>query len=99
MAGVLLFFSACPKVVTAAAAPAWRAHTAAQQSEKDTKILTGTIIKDGDAYVLSDSANKLSYKLDDPKQASAYEGKKVKVTGTVDVARNTIHVQTIQEIA
>ena len=99
LAGTLLFFSAGPKTASASVTAAPAGSFTAQQSEKDTKILTGTIIKDGDAFVLSDAANKLSYKLDDPQKASQYEGKKVKVTGTVDVARNTIHVETIQEIA
>jgi len=48
---------------------------------------------------LSDTASKISYKLDDAEKASQFEGKKVKVTGTVDVANNLIHVETIQEIA
>jgi hypothetical protein len=57
------------------------------------------VIKDRDNFILSDAANKLSYILDDARQASKYEGKKVKVTGIVDAANNTIHVETIQEIA
>ena len=40
-----------------------------------------------------------SYTLDDAQKASPYEGKKVKVTGTMDVSSNTIHVETIQEVA
>jgi Protein of unknown function (DUF5818) len=48
---------------------------------------------------LTDGASKLSYVLDDAQKASPYEGKRVKVTGTVDVASNTIHVESIQEIA
>jgi uncharacterized protein YdeI (BOF family) len=56
-------------------------------------------VKTGDQFVLSDAANKLSYLLDDAEKASQFEGKKVKVTGTVDVASNTIHVESIQEIA
>ena len=70
-----------------------------QPAPQKTKIFSGTIIKNGDGYVLSDSANKLSFVLDDTEKASHYEGKKVKVTGTVDIASNTIHVETIQEIA
>ena len=56
-------------------------------------------MKDGDNFVLNDAANKTSYMLDDAQKASQYEGKKVKVTGTVDVASNTIHVETIEEAA
>jgi hypothetical protein len=56
-------------------------------------------VKNGSDFMLSDSANKLSYMLDDAKKVSSYEGKKVKVTGTVDVASNMIHVETIEEVA
>jgi uncharacterized protein YdeI (BOF family) len=94
-AGVLLIFAAVPKFVSATSPPA----SMQQQTKQKTKIFSGTIIKSGDNYVLSDAANKLSYVLDDAQKASQYEGKKVKVTGTVDVASNTIHVETIQEIA
>jgi len=48
---------------------------------------------------LRDTASKLSYILDDGEKASKFEGKNVKVTGTVDVTSNTIHVEVIQEIA
>jgi hypothetical protein len=95
VAGVLLVFTAVPKILSATSPPT----TLRQQSKQKTKVFSGTIIKNGDNFVLSDSANKLSYLLDDAEKASQFEGKKVKVTGTVDVASNTIHVETIQEIA
>lgn len=97
VAGSLFIFSAAPLIASATSLP-----TSAQQQQpapQKTKVFSGTIIKNGDAYVLSDAANKLSFTLDDTEKASHYEGKKVKVTGTVDVASNTIHVETIQEIA
>ena len=95
VAGALLVFMAVPKPASASSPPA----SLRQQSEQKTKIFSGTILKNGDSYVLSDAANKLAYVLDNAEKASPYEGKKVKVTGTVDVASNTIHVETIQEIA
>jgi uncharacterized protein YdeI (BOF family) len=95
LAGALLIFAALPQIASAT----WPAPSMQQQAKQKTKIFSGTIIKSGDNFVLSDSANKLSYVLDDAQKASPYEGKKVKVTGTVDVASNTIHVETIQEIA
>jgi hypothetical protein len=77
-----------------------RSSTSLQQPlDPKLQTFTGTILKDGEKFVLNDAANKLSYALDDGKKASAYEGKKVKVTGTVDMANNMIHVETIQEIA
>jgi uncharacterized protein YdeI (BOF family) len=95
VAGALLIFFAVPGVVSATSPPA----PMRQQSKQSTKIFSGTIVKTGDQFVLSDAANKLSYLLDDAEKASQFEGKKVKVTGTVDVASNTIHVESIQEIA
>ena len=94
-AGLLMILPAVPKI--ASAAPT--SPQGQERPQEKTKIFSGTIIKDRDHFILSDSANKLSYILDDTRQASAFEGKKVKVTGTVDAANNTIHVQTIQEIA
>jgi hypothetical protein len=101
VAGALLVFTAIPlisvvpKIMLANSPPT----SMQQQAKQKTKIFSGTIVKNGDNYVLSDSASKLSYVLDDAEKASQFEGKKVKVTGTVDVASNTIHVETIQEIA
>ena len=65
-------------------------------SERETFM--GTIIKNGENFVLSDSATKTGYTLDNPKKASAFEGKKVKVTGTLDKSSHLIHVETIQGI-
>src|SRR5579871_3767428 len=95
VAGTVLIFSAAPRIASAAQTTS----AAQQESPQKTKVFSGTIIKSGEGYVLSDAANKLSFLLDDPQKASQYEGKKVKVTGTVDIAKNTIHVETIQEIA
>lgn len=95
LAGFFLVFTLAPKYVAAASPPA----AMQQQTEQKTKTLSGTVVKSGDHFILSDRASKLSYTLDDTEKASHYEGKKVKVTGTVDVASNTIHVVSIVEIA
>jgi uncharacterized protein YdeI (BOF family) len=94
-AGLLMILPVAPKIASAVPTAA----VMQEQPQEKTKIFSGTIIKDRDNFILSDAANKLSYILDDPRRASQFEGKKVKVTGTVDAANNTIHVQTIQEIA
>lgn len=94
-AGAFLMLTATPRSAPATAASA----ALSQQTEQKTKMFSGTVVKSGDHFILSDAANKLSYVLDDAQKAGPYEGKKVKVTGTVDVASNTIHVQTIEEIA
>jgi len=94
-AGLLMILPVVPGIASAGPTSA----VMQERAQEKTKIFSGTIIKDRDNFILSDPANKLSYILDDSRQASQYEGKKVKVTGTVDAANNTIHVQTIQEIA
>jgi uncharacterized protein YdeI (BOF family) len=95
VAGALLIFSIMPKHSTARMRPS----SLQQQPQEKSKIFSGTIIKNGDKFLLSDAANKLSFVLDDSEKASQFEGKRVKVTGTVDTASNIIHVETIQEIA
>ena len=69
------------------------------QAQPEAETFMGTILKDGENYVLSDPAAKSRYTLDDAKKARPYEGKTVKVTGTLNKATNVIHVQTIQDIA
>jgi hypothetical protein len=95
LAGALLVFAAGHTI----ASTTIQSTPTQQESQQKAKIFSGTIIKNGDNFILNDSASKLAYVLDDAEKASEFVGKKVKVTGTVDVASNTIHVQTIQEIA
>jgi photosystem II stability/assembly factor-like uncharacterized protein len=95
VAGALLVLTVVPQFYLAAAPR----PTMQQQSETQAKTFTGTVTKNGDNFVLSDSRSKTSHMLDDVRKASQFEGKKVKVTGTVDVANNIIHVETIEEAA
>jgi len=95
VAGALLILTAAPNV--ALAIPN---QTSTQEQPKEkAKTFTGTITKKGGDFFLNDSASKTTYMLDDAQKASQFEGKKVKVTGTVDMANNTIHVETIAEVA
>ena len=59
---------------------------------------TGTVVKDGEQYVLRDSSGSV-YKLDDSSRAQAFEGKTVKVTGRLDSNSKTIHVDSIEALA
>jgi hypothetical protein len=95
VAGALLVVTFAPMIGRTTTPPS----STQQQSEQQSKTFSGTITKHGDNFILNDAANKTSYMLDDAQKASRYEGKKVKVTGTVDVASNTIHVETIEEAA
>jgi uncharacterized protein YdeI (BOF family) len=95
MAGALLILSVAPRLASTYSAQAYTQP----DTEQKTKTFSGTVVKNGDKFMLSDRASKINYILDDAEKASQFEGKKVKVTGTVDVASNTIHVREIEEIA
>ncbi len=68
------------------------------QDSSKTATFTGTIVKDGEQYVLRDSSGSV-YKLDDTSRAQAFEGKTVKVTGRLDADSKMIHVDSIQALA
>ena len=68
------------------------------QAQPEAKAFTGTILKSGESFVLSDSVTKSRYMLDNQDKVRPYEGKKVKVTGTIDAANNMIHIETIEEV-
>jgi uncharacterized protein YdeI (BOF family) len=68
------------------------------QDSSKTATFTGTVVKDGEQYVLRDSSGSV-YKLDDSSRAQAFEGKTVKVTGRLDADSKMIHVDSIQALA
>jgi len=59
----------------------------------DSQTFTGTIVKSGDKYMLQDAASGKSYDIDHQDQVKQYDGKKVRVHGTLDASANMIHVQ------
>ena len=64
----------------------------------EVKIFTGTIWMSGDRFVLRDEQQKHWYQLDvDQKSVAKFEGKQVKVIGTLDDANSEIRVQRIEE--
>jgi hypothetical protein len=69
-----------------------------QRQQAADQPFTGTIVKDDGKYVLkiSDSA---SYQIDDQEKAKLYEGKRVKITGSLDVKTNILHVTSIELLA
>jgi len=89
-------------LVSVTAAPntsnAPKAHSYQTQERPEAKTFTGIILKSGESFVLNDPATKSKYLLDDQDKARRFEGKHVKVTGTIDAAKNLIHVATIQEV-
>ena len=67
-------------------------------TQAEAETFFGTILRNGPNFVLSDSATKSKYRLDNAQMASRYEGITVKVTGTINTASNVIHVESIQPI-
>jgi hypothetical protein len=72
-------------------------HDQQQTQPAEIKTFTGRIAKYGPKFVLEDSSLRASYQLDDQQKAERYQGKNVRVTGTLDAENNIIHVQTIEE--
>jgi len=68
------------------------------QAQREAETFFGTILKNSENFVLSDSATTSQYLLDSPQRVSRFEGMTVKVTGTLDVAKSLIHVETIEKI-
>lgn len=62
---------------------------------KNAKECTLACIKMGATYVLYDPATKTMYQLDDQKKPAQFAGEKVTVTGSLDAATKTIHVESI----
>jgi Protein of unknown function (DUF5818) len=68
---------------------------AQQQSSAQTQTMTGTIVKEDGRYVLKASDNK-TYQIDDQEKAKQFEGKQVKIVGSLDMSTSTIRIQSIE---
>ena len=73
--------------------------SAQQQPAEQAQTFTGKISKKGDKYVLRDASSQMTYALDDQDKAKSFDGKDVKVIGTLDAQTSTIHVADIQPAA
>src|SRR6266481_9730951 len=63
-----------------------RSEAKPQPDRADLRVYMGTIVQDGNGYILK-SGNE-EYLLDNQKKAKNYQGKDVKITGTLDKAKN-----------
>jgi hypothetical protein len=68
------------------------------QKQPAAQAFTGMIMKSGDTYVLQ-TADNVTYQLDDQERAKQYEGKQVQVSGTLDKSANLIKVRDIKQTA
>jgi len=69
--------------------------SAPAQAEPATQSFTGTIVKDGSRYVLKVS-DSTTYQIDDQERAKTFEGKQVKVSGSLDSRLNVLHITSIE---
>ena len=58
----------------------------------DSQVFSGTVVKQGDKYVLKDDAGK-TYDIDHQTDVAKFEGKRVRVQGTLDPSGNKIMVK------
>jgi hypothetical protein len=65
------------------------------QSQPLSQAFIGTIVKGADRYILKVSEG-VSYQIDDQEKARAYEGKHVKVNGSLDVKANLLRIVSIE---
>jgi hypothetical protein len=66
-----------------------------QTQQPSAQIFVGAIIKDAGKYVLKVS-DTLTYQIDDQEKAKPYEGKQVKITGSLDERGNSLHITSIE---
>ena len=84
-----------PFIVTSSGSTPAQAQDKPQQDQSKSATFTGTVVKDGELFVLRDSYGQV-YKLDDAERAKPFEGKAVKVTGQLDTEAKLIHVESIE---
>lgn len=69
-----------------------------EATTQEAKSFSGKIVRENGKLVLKDPVTKVIYKLDDPAKARQYVGKRVKVTGKLEMDSNTIRVESIEVV-
>lgn len=94
--------ASAPRKTDAAAVPPQQSDgqipASGEATTEEAKSFSGNIVKENGKLVLKDPVTKVVYKLDDAAKAKQYEGKRVKVTGKLDMNSNTIRVETIEVV-
>jgi len=72
--------------------------TPAEAGFPDTlQTFSGTVSKEADNFILQ-ASKTTSYKLDNQQQVQQFEGRRVRVTGTLDSTINLIHVEKVEPL-
>jgi hypothetical protein len=66
---------------------------------QDPLTFTGRVMKEQGQLVLDDPITKLSYQLNAQAKAKQYLGKRVKVTGKLEMRSNTIYIDSIEPLS
>jgi hypothetical protein len=76
------------------------ANSTAQKPPQQTpaQIVTGTIVRDAGRYVVKVSSST-GYELDDQDRAKQYEGKQVKIAGTLDANGGSLHIISLELVS
>ena len=61
-------------------------------SQQSAQAFQGKIARADEQLVFWDPSSQTAYQVDDQSKVAPYEGKNVKLTGTVDTKTNTLHV-------
>jgi hypothetical protein len=69
-----------------------------EATTQEAKSFSGNIVRVNGKVVLKDPVTKVVYNLDDPAKARQYVGKRVKVTGKLELNSNTIRVESIEVV-
>jgi hypothetical protein len=75
-----------------------RANPPTQQEQPAAPTFKGTIIKNGTRYVLKVSSNS-TYQVDEQYSPKQYEGKQVKIAGTLDADGKSLRITSIELVS
>ena len=70
---------------------------ARQEGTTPTEVFRGTVYSNAGRLVLRVESRRVWYQLDDQRSSRPFEGKEVRVIGTLDVSTKTIYVVSIEE--
>jgi hypothetical protein len=75
-----------------------RANPPSKQEQPAAPTFKGTIIKNGTRYVLKVSSNS-TYQVDEQYSPKQYEGKQVKIAGTLDADGKSLRITSIELVS
>jgi len=66
---------------------------AQQPDANGSRVFVGTVLKQGNKYVFREAATGTTYDIDHQEEVKQFEGKRVRVHGTLDPSGKMIHLQ------